>query len=146
MPRLPQEVVDAINRGEVPESVKRGPAPEGFYLCKPVQADEADEKESGYAGTDVRWEVIRPVEYARKKFFDYMSYGPSSAWKWRDMFAAAGYAVDSDLDELIDDSAEVILEIEQEIQTQGRKKGQVRNNVVGFVKPDDDGLALLIED
>jgi hypothetical protein len=139
MPRIPQENADAIKNGEVERGGNRK-AIEGYVLVKMVEATETEEKESGYAGQDLKFEVIAPKQHKGTWVWDFISYGPSSQWKWMALFEAFGFEADSDTDEIIDageedDPAYAILDCAIEVQTKGKNKGKEKTQVNDYLDP-----------
>lgn len=140
MPRIPQENADAIKNGEVERGGNRK-AFEGYALARLVEAEETDEKDSGYAGQDLTFEVLEPKEVKGNKVWEYISYAPAVNWKWMAMFEAFGFEPDSDTDELVeagedeDDPAYVILDCSIEITAKGKNKGKGKTKVQDFLDP-----------
>lgn len=148
MPKLPASTREMLEKGEEPQGAGRGPVDEGFYLCRVVQVDETEVKDSGYAGVDIRFEIVKPeVQGDRKikgkKIFDYISYGESSGWKMRQLYEALGYTFDSDMQEFVDDEAELVVEVSTYTQTKGKNKNQLRNQVESYLEADEDGMTLV---
>lgn len=140
MPRIPQQNSDAIANGEVERGGNRK-AFEGYVLAKLIEAEETAEKDSGYAGQDLTFEVVEPKEVKGNKVWEYISYAPNTNWKWMGFFEAFGFEPDSDTEELIeagedsDDPAYVILDCSIEIQTKGKNKGRGRTKVQDYLDP-----------
>jgi hydroxymethylpyrimidine pyrophosphatase-like HAD family hydrolase len=143
MPRIPQENADAIKKGEVERGGTRK-AFEGYALVKLIEAEEEAEKESGYAGQQLKFEVIEPKEIKGNYVWEYISYAPAVNWKWMAMFEAFGFEPDSDTDELIDageeeeDPAYVIIDCSIEITTKGKNKGKGKTKIQDFLDPTVD--------
>lgn len=140
MPRIPQGNAEAIANGEVERTGKRR-AFEGYALVKLVEATEAEEKESGYAGQDLKFEVVEPREVKGYYVWEYISYNPNTNWKWQDFFDGFGFEPNSDTDEIIEagedseDPAYAIIETAIEIQTRGKNRGRGKTKVVGYLDP-----------
>lgn len=140
MPRIPQENADAIKNGEVERGGNRK-AFEGYALVKMVEAEETSEKESGYAGQDLKFEVVEPREAKGWYVWEYISYAPAVNWKWMAMFEAFGFEADSDTDELIDagedkdDPAYAIIDCSIEPVTKGKNKGKGKTKIQDFLDP-----------
>lgn len=140
MPRIPQGNADQIANGEVERTGKRR-AFEGYALVKLIEAEEAAEKESGYAGQDLTFEVVEPREVKGYKVWEYISYNPNTNWKWQDFFDAFSFEPDSDTDEIVEagedpkDPAYAIIETTIEIQSRGKNKGRGKTRVVGYLNP-----------
>jgi hypothetical protein len=140
MPRIPRETAEKIANGEVERGGARK-AIEGFVLAKLIEATETDEKESGYAGQDLKYEVVAPKEHKGTWIWDFNSYGPTSEWRWDMFFDAFGYEPDTDTDEIIADGddeenpAYVILDCSIEIQTKGKNAGKGKTVVNEMLDP-----------
>lgn len=143
MPRIPQENSDAIANGEVERGGTRK-AFEGYVLVRLIEATETDEKDSGYAGQDLTFEVVEPRQVKGYKVWDFISYGPNANWKWMALFEAFGFEPNSDTDEIIeagedaDDPAYAILDCGMEAQTKGKNKGRMRTKVNDYLDPTND--------
>lgn len=143
MPRIPQQNASAIANGEVERGGNRK-AFEGYVLAKLVEAEETEEKESGYAGQDLKFEVIEPREVKGYYLWEYISYSPASNWKWMALFEAFGFEPDSDTDEIIeagedeDDPAYAILDCSIEIAQKGKNKGKGRTKIQDYLDPAND--------
>lgn len=137
MPRIPQENADAIKNGEVERGGNRK-AIEGYVIARLVEAEETEEKESGYAGQNLKFEVTAPREHKGTWVWEFISYNPSANWKWMALFEAFGYEADSDTDELIEDEdAVVVLDCAIEVQTKGKNKGQERTKIQDYLDAED---------
>jgi hypothetical protein len=140
MPRIPKEVSDAIQNGEVERGGARK-AIEGYVLVRAIEATETDEKDSGYAGQDIKFEVVAPKEHKGTWVWDYLSYGDSSRWKWMALFEAFGFEPDSDTDELVEagedesDPAYAILDCSIQVQSKGKNKGKEKTQVNDYLDP-----------
>jgi hypothetical protein len=143
MPRIPQENAEAIKNGEVERGGNRK-AIEGYVLVKMIEATETDEKDSGYAGQDLKFEVVAPKEHKGTWVWDFISYGPSSQWKWMALFEAFGFEADSDTDEIVEagddeqDPAYAVLDCSIEVQTRGKNKGKDKTQVNDYLDPTND--------
>lgn len=151
MPRIPRDAADRIKNGEVEQGGSRKPI-EGYVQVKLIEATETDEKVSGYAGQDLKFEVVAPKEHKGTWIWDYISYGPTSEFMWMQFFDAFGYEADSDTDEIIDagddpnDPAYAILDCDIEIQTKGKNKDKPRTNVKEYLDgANPDNIALVGE-
>jgi len=141
MPRIPQENADAIKNGEVERGGNRKVI-EGYVLVKMIEATETDEKDSGYAGQDLKFEVVAPKAHKGTWVWDFISYGPSSQWKWLALFEAFGFEADSDTDEIVDagedeeNPAYAVLDCSIEVQTKGKNKGKEKTQVNDYLDPE----------
>jgi hypothetical protein len=135
MPRIPQQNVDQIRNGEAGGGGNR--VVEGYVVARLIEAEEADVKDSGYAGQDLKFEVVEPREHKGTPVWEYMSYDPRASWKWEQFFDAFGYEPDSDTQELIDDEAEVILDCVLEVQKRGKNKGKERTKIQEYLDAED---------
>lgn len=141
MPRIPQENADAIKNGEVERGGARKVI-EGYALVKMIEASETDVKDSGYAGQDLKFEVVAPKEHKGTWVWDYISYGDASRWKWMALFEAFGFEPDSDTDEIVDagedeeNPAYAILDCSIETQTKGKNKGRQKTQVNDYLDPE----------
>lgn len=139
---IPQYLQDQMNNGEVDSTPRgRGPIEAGYYAMIVSDAEE-DEKASG-PGANLTFKITRGASKGVELKFNWFSHGETSAWKWKQLFDAAGYTYDSDVEELIEDEAEFVAYVEKDIQTQGRNKGKFQNNVNEFKELNDDSLALI---
>jgi hypothetical protein len=149
MPRIPQENAEAIKNGEVERGGARK-AIEGFVLVKMIEAEETDEKESGYAGQDLKFEVIAPKEHKGTWVWDFISYGDSSRWKWMALFEAFGFEADSDTTEIVEagedeeDPAYAVLDCSIEVQTKGKNKGRDKTQVNDYLDPTNEENRALV--
>jgi len=140
MPRIPKETSDAIANGEIERGGNRK-AFEGYVLARMTEAEETDEKDSGYAGQDLTFEVVEPRNVKGYKVWEYISYAPQAGWKWAALFEAFGFEPDSDTDELVEagedeaDPAYVILDCSIEVQTKGKNKGKGKTKVQDYLDP-----------
>lgn len=142
MPKIPQDNVDQIERGDAEGGSYR--TVEGYVKAKLVEAEETPEKDSGYAGQDLKFEVTAPREHRGTPVWEYISYAPNTSWKWRALFDAFGYTPDTDTDELIADEAEVILDCGLELQTKGKNKGKEKTKINEFLDAEDPENADLV--
>lgn len=151
MPRIPKENAEAIQNGEVERGGGRKVI-EGYVLVKMVEATETDEKESGYAGQDLKFEAVAPKNHKGTWVWDFISYGPSSQWKWMALFEAFGFEADSDTDEIIEagedeeNPAYAILDCGIEVQTKGKNKGKEKTQVNDYLDPTHEDNAELVGD
>lgn len=140
MPRIPQEAADAIANGEVERKPRRR-AFEGYVLAKLVEAELTDEKDSGYDGQDLKFEVIEPREVKGHYVWEFISHAPAANWKWMAFFEGFGFEANSDTDEIVeagedkDDPAYVILDCSIEIQTKGKNKGRGKTKIQDYLDP-----------
>lgn len=121
---------------------------EGHYLVKVIdnQEEEAGPKsKTGEPMLALTLEVIQPREHQGRKVWDRLSYSERAAWKMRSFFDAADYEYDSDVDEIQEDEAEFVIYLNQEIQRQGKGKGQLRNTVGEYLPADDENMDLVPE-
>ena len=143
MPRIPQENSEAIANGEVERGGNRK-AFEGYALAKLIEAEETDPKDSGYAGQDLKFEVVEPRQIKGYFVWEYMSYDPRVNWKWMDFFEAFGFEPSSDTEEIIeagddsDDPAYVILECTMEVTAKGKNKGRMRTKIQTYLDPTNE--------
>jgi hypothetical protein len=151
MPRIPQQNADAIKNGEVERGGNRK-AIEGYVLAKLIEAEETDPKDSGYAGQDLKFEVVAPKEHKGTWVWEYISYDEKVNWKWMALFEAFGFEADSDTDELIEagedeeDPAYAILDCAIEIQNKGKNKGRERTKIQDFLDPSNQENSDLVGD
>jgi transcription antitermination factor NusG len=138
MPRIPKETAEAIKNGEVERGGNRK-AIQGYVLVRMIEATETEEKESGYAGQDLKFEVVAPKEHKGTWVWDFISYGDSSRWKWLALFDAFGFEADSDTDEIVDagedesDPAYAVLDCSIQVQTKGKNKGKEKTQVEDYM-------------
>lgn len=134
MPRIPKDSAERIKNGEVEQGGGRK-AIEGYVLVKLIEATETEEKDSGYAGQDLKFEVVAPKEHKGTWIWDYISYGPTSEFMWEQFFEGFGFEADSDTDEIVDagddeeNPAYAVLDCDIEIQSKGKNKGRPKTNV-----------------
>lgn len=143
MVSAPQEIVDAIKNGDV-DQIDRDPVPAGDYLCRVKAAPEYQGTE--YDGVNVRFEIVQPREFKGKSVFDRLSWSPKAAFKIRDFWDAFGYDCDSDFDELVDDpEAMAVLEVSLKPQKQGKRAGELQNNVEAYIEATPEAIAMVGE-
>jgi hypothetical protein len=141
MPKLPQETQEAVanDDGERPEYE----AIEGYALVKLVEATEGDEGESGFAGQTLKFKVLEPREHRGQHVWEYISYAPGAAFKWKQFWDSVGYTYDSDTDEVIDEEDELILNCYPEVQKKGKNKGKMNTAVNEFLEATEENRALI---
>ena len=138
MPRIPKETADKIKNGEVVRG-KGKIALEGYVLARLIEAVEDDVKESGFAGQNLKLEVVEPKEFAGTWFWDYISYSDKSEWKWDAFFEGFGFEADSDTDEIVEagedeeNPAYAICEVSVEVQNKGKRKGLPKTRVEDYL-------------
>lgn len=146
MPRIPKENQELIKNGEAGGGGPRK-AIDGFVRARLIEATETEEKESGYAGQDLKFEVVAPRAYKGTWIWEYISYNPNTAWKWEAFFEAFGYEPDSDTDEIVEDEeAFAVLDCSIEIQTKGKNKNKERTTIDAFLDGEDPGNLALVGD
>lgn len=151
MPRIPKETAEAIANGEVERGGNRK-AIEGYVLAKLIEAEETEVKDSGFAGQDLKYEVVAPKQHQGTWIWDYISYGDSSRWKWMAFFEAFGFEADSDTDEVIaegedpENPAYAILDCSVEVQIKGKNAGRERTIVNDMLSPEDEENRALVGD
>lgn len=144
MPKIPQHLQDKMNAGGVdsaPRAGGRGPLNEGHYAIRLLEAEEGTKSTDG---CNCKFEVSQ----GKRKgswLWEFFSYSENSAWKLQQFFEAAGYTVDSDFEEMIEDEAEVVVYVTREIIEKGKKAGDWGNNVSEFLALDDDSQILIGE-
>lgn len=143
MPKIPQENVDQIERGDAEGGGGTRKPFEGFVLAKLIEVEETEVKDSGYAGQNFKYEIQGKGATRGTWVWDYISYAEASTFKFRELFDATGYTYDSDTDELVENEELVILEITAEMQTRGKSAGRWRLNVARVMEPSDENMALL---
>lgn len=140
MPRIPQENVDQIESGEAEGGGRR--VVEGYVVAKLVEATESEEKESGYAGQDLKFEVTAPRQHKGTPIWEYLSYAPQASFRWRQFFDAVDYDYNSDTDEIIAEEELFVLDCSLEIQTKGKNKGKPKTKIDEFLPASDENIAL----
>lgn len=144
MPKLPKEVQQAMQENA------ENPSEGGFILFTPglhrcvMAAIKTVPKKPGQVADQVEIDW-RPVEGPNrgKEIRHWISMSPKAAFRMCELFDAYGYTYDSDLDELMDDSGTVLIEVTHEMQAVGKNKGKVTHKVE-TVYPDDDERAALV--
>lgn len=145
MPKIPQSLAEDMEGGLGEGGPNREPV-DGYCLAKVIEVDETDPNEdSGYAGQNIKFEVVLPKRHEGDYVWDYLSYSPKAAWKFRALFDATGYTYDSDTDELVEEEELVILECHPELQERGKNKGKMRTKVDNYYSPDDEEIKALID-
>lgn len=140
MPRAPQEIQDALERGDDLEGPNRDPVPDGYYLLKVIGDDEYSGDE--YDGVNLKFEVVAPRGFKGKWLWDRLSYSPKAAFKWRQVWDATGYDYSSDTSELVDNEELVVASVSQGVQSKGKGKGNVVNNIDEYFEPSEENKAL----
>jgi hypothetical protein len=116
---------------------------DGFYLAKLEKAVLGDRVgPSGFKSVRLQWRMIKPNRNRVQS--EFVSLSPKAAWKMREIFDAAGYTPDSDLEELVEEQEVVILQIEQAPVEAGQRKGEMRADVVAHYDKDDATYKALI--
>lgn len=139
MPRIPKEIADRIENGEVERGARGGKALDGYVLAKLIEAEEGDVKDSGYAGQNLKFEVVEPREFKGTWFWDYISYGEKSEWKWAAFWEGFGFDPNSDTDEVVQegeneqDPAYCVMEVSVEYQSKGKNKGKPKTRVEDYL-------------
>lgn len=142
MPKIPQNLQDKMNNGEVdstPRAGGRGPLNEGHYTIRLLEAEEGTKSTDG---CNCKFEVTQ----GKRKgswLWDFFSYSENAAWKIQQFFEAAGYTVDSDFDEIADDETEVVVYVEKELIEKGKKAGDWGNQIREFIALDTDSQILV---
>lgn len=143
MPRIPKEASDQIERGEAGGGNRK--AIEGYVLAKLIEAKESEPKDSGYAGQDLKFEVILPREHKGTWVWEYISYHPNATGMWEEFFDAFGYEYTSDTDEIVEDEAAVvILDCSIEQYAKGKRKGEDKTTVGGYLDPENEENRALV--
>lgn len=142
MPKIPEEIQEALESGADQEGPNFEAFEEQYVLMKAVEGEEYPEGDSGYGGVTIKWEVIQPRALKGRWVWDRFSYSPKAAFRWRQLFEATGYTFDSDTDEIVEAEEEVIAFISQSIIGKGKRKGQLGNNVDEYFEPNDENRTL----
>lgn len=153
MPKMTDEILEEIESGRADEG---GGVllPEGYYLVRLTEVTEEEPRgDAEYGSVKCVWEVLEPqvvpgdgdeeVTVVGSKVFDWLSYSPRAAFRWKRVFDATGYTYDSDLDELVEAEETVILELVQEAQSQGKNKGKMRNKIEMVLEDNEDNRNLV---
>lgn len=139
MPRIPRETADKIKNGEVARGGRGGKALQGYVLVRLIEAEETEVKDSGYAGQNLKYEVVEPKQYKGTWIWDYISYAEGAEWKWDAFFEGFGFEADSDTDEIVEagedesNPAYAVLEVAVEYQNKGKNKGKPRTRVEDYL-------------
>jgi hypothetical protein len=139
---VPDEVLEVLDSG-ADERTEFETLPEGHYLCQIEKIVEKDGKEYPYM--ECEWKVLQPREHKGRKLWDNISFNPKAAFKVRALFDAFDYDYDSDTDEFVQEKEQAVLYVKQEIQEQGKKKGQLREVVDEVLPADEENMDLVEE-
>lgn len=158
MPKLNPKQVKAVESTAPVTGGAFDPHPEGWYLAK-LREVEAKQSSKGNPMWAVEWDNLRDLEgneLPGRQFFnlnfpsalkaDWNPQDPNREDRWakyqarckgqiHQFFLAHGFTVDSDTDEMIGEDALIHLVIRT--QQQGKRAGQLQNEVDGF-KPVDE--------
>lgn len=144
MPKLPKNKAKSVAENEG-SSFK--PLEEGIYIgtLKDVSVEEGKsdpywgfefEGITGFSGDDVELGKT----YPGRQWVN-VSLGETSEWKMKEVFDAFGYATDSDTDEMVGERVKLL--VSQRIAEQGKRKGELVNNVdrvTAFSEEDEELL------
>lgn len=139
MPKLPQNIQSAAEDATLNDF---SAIPGGTYR---VRVKEIDTKKKSSNGNDM-WTIqlqvlggpndLDDTQFAKRVVFDRITLTEAAAWKAKEVFAALGFTLDSDADELVGEVCQVVIS-QGEIES-GSKKGQIGNNVDRWLA-DTDG-------
>jgi hypothetical protein len=114
---------------------------DGFYLARCEKVVEGDKAgPSGYPQTRFQWRMIKPS--ARRVQSDFVSMSPAAAWRMRMIFDACDLTYDSEPEEVVGETA--IIQIEQQIQERGQRKGEMVAKIVEYFNSEDPTYKALV--
>jgi len=123
MPKLTKAMADKVEEAETGDFE---PIPEGIYLA--VLEGEVEAVE-GQKGTYWKWvfKITQEGDGKGRKMFVNTSLSDAAHWKLKEVFQAFGVPTDTDTDDLI--GQEVKLMVIQKLAEQGKRKGDMVNEV-----------------
>lgn len=147
MVAIPQDVADDLPNHDPEDRPDFEAMPEGHYLVRVKSNTEESPKAggSGYEMLKLELEVVQPREFKNRVLFDRLSYSPKARWKLRSFFDAVDYDYDSDVDEIQQEQEEFVVMVDQSMIGQGKKKGELGNNVNEYLPADDENMDLVEE-
>lgn len=142
MPKLPPHVREEVENADDSGGVKA--APEGHFLVTMTEAEEKPAKgQGGYDMLLVKLKVLQPRHSKGHVFWRRFSYNPNSAWRLKQLFDAFDYDYNSDTDEIVESDDTIVVYNEPEVIGEGSRKGELGDNLTGFMFPDDEAMALV---
>lgn len=142
MPKIPQYLQDKANDGEIDSTPRgRGPVPEGYRVLRLIEIEEG-EKAAG-PGINCTFKIVRGPNKGQDLKYNWISFSEGGIWKGIQLLEAAGYTLDSDYQELVDDEAEFVGYVAVETQTKGKNAGKDVNNISEFIALDADSEQLI---
>lgn len=146
MVAIPKDIADKLEDVDPDERPDYDAMPTGHYLVKIIANAEEEAGPNSKTGADMlalTLEVVKPREYKGRKVWDRLSYSEKALWKLRSLFDAVEYDFDSDVDEIQEAEEEFVVYLNEEVQKQGKGKGQLRNTVGEYLPADDENLDLV---
>lgn len=140
MPKLNKAMQKEVNDAEA--WAGRGIIPDGLYLAR-LFVVSVEPKKPGKEYGSWRWDLqlvsdlTGDEEYGGRKMVEFVSLSPNVAGKFKQIFNAFGATPDTDTDELL--GSMCVLRIGHSIQTEGKNKGNERNDILEFLPADMAG-------
>lgn len=142
MPKL-----SAQNAKKVAETETGGrsfePLPEGKYRVRLTEVESAMTRGDNGATKKPKWvwkfEVVAPAEHEGRWLFEHAVIGDSTLWKLAQIFEAFGVPTDTDTDDLIGETIDVM--VGQEIAQRGKLAGKTVNRITDYIPAAEPGPA-----
>lgn len=130
MPKLSGENATKVAETEAGGGGSFELLPEGKYRVRLLDVESA-KTAKGAPKWVWKFEVCDPAEHEGRWLWEHAAIQDSTLWKLRQIFDAFGVAPDTDTDDLIGDSCDVM--VVQEVASQGKMKGKTVNSIDSFV-------------
>lgn len=140
MPKLPKNIQDAAENAEDRDFTA---IPAGLYRLRVKEVDVSKKTASG----DPKWVFVFEVlagpndltdeKYKGRQLWEHCALTENAAWKLKQIFAALGFTLDSDADELVGEVCQAV--VSQGEITAGTRKGQMGNNQDQYLEDTGDG-------
>lgn len=140
MPKLPKNIQKAADEAEVQDYSALDP---GTYVVSVKEIKTDDKTRNG----DPMWTWQFKVEdekYKGRLLWERTALTEAAAWKIKQIFAALGFTLDSDADELLGEKCKAVVS-QAEIPS-GSRKGQMGNNIDSYLALSDDEADALADD
>jgi hypothetical protein len=117
---------------------QRGVLPEGLYRLRVREIDTSQQTGGGDGKWIFQFDVIDGPR-SSGRLFEHCGLSDAAAWKISQIFDALGFTLDSESDELI--GATCLATVVQEVIEQGKRQGQMGNNVSQYLEDDERELS-----
>lgn len=139
MPKLPSKAQKEIENTE--EGTDSYLLPDGRYAARLIKVEERTSNSSGSAYWVWEFDALHDEDGKRKAGRQWYNTFPHSTkdypkQQFKALYAALGYSLDSDTDEMIGEW--VVLRLGTEVQTAGARAGQKVNRVLGVAEFESD--------